>query len=83
MEGNMTLTIERAELNQMQSSYKAAVDEWVAAIRLEEALASSNHSVAQIDQWEGAANREEEARNKAKGAKQTYESALRQEFFNF
>jgi hypothetical protein len=67
----------------MQSEYKAAVDQWVAAIRLEEALASSNHSVAEIDLWEAAANREEEARSKAKAAKQAYESALRQEFFNF
>jgi hypothetical protein len=45
------MTIEKAELDQMQSDYKAAVDEWVTAIRHEEALASSNHSVAEIDQW--------------------------------
>jgi hypothetical protein len=77
------MTIEKAELDQMQSDYKSAVDEWVAAIRGEEALASANHSVAEIDKWEGAANREEEARSKAKVAKQAYESALRQEFFNF
>jgi hypothetical protein len=77
------MTIEKAELDQMQSDYKAAVDQWVATIRLEEALASSNHNVAEIDQWESAANREEEARSKAKAAKQAYEAALRQEFFNF
>jgi hypothetical protein len=77
------MTIEKAELNQMQSDYKSAVDEWVAAIRLEEALASANHSVAEIDKWEAAANREEEARNKAKAAKKAYESVLREEFFNF
>lgn len=40
------MTIEKAELDQMQSNYKAAVDEWVAAIRLEEALASANNSAA-------------------------------------
>jgi hypothetical protein len=77
------MTIEKADLDQMQSNYKAAVDEWVTAIRLEEALASANHSVAEIDKWEAAANREEEARNQAKAAKQAYESALRQEFFDF
>ena len=49
------MTIEKAELDQMQSDYKSAVDEWVAAIRHEEALASANHSVAEIDKWEGAA----------------------------
>jgi hypothetical protein len=60
------MTIEKAELDLMQNNYKTAVDEWVAAIRLEEALASANHSVAEIDQWEAAADREEEARDKAK-----------------
>jgi hypothetical protein len=67
----------------MQSNYKAAVDEWISAIRQEEALASVNHNVAEVDQWELADDREEEARNKAKAAKTAYESALRQEFFHF
>ncbi len=43
------------ELDQLQHTYRAAVDEWVAAIRPEETLASINHSVAQFDQWEKAA----------------------------
>ena len=77
------MSIEIAELDQMQSSYKAAVDEWVAAIRHEESLASVNHSVAEIDQWELAADDEEKAREKAKAAKKVYEDALREEFFNF
>lgn len=71
------------ELDQMQRNYRAAVDEWVAAIRHEEMLASVNHSVAQIDQWEQAAFQEEEARNKARAAKAQYEDALRAKFFNF
>ena len=77
------MTIDTSELDQMQSAYKAAVEEWIAAIRAEEALASANHSVAQVDQWVAAADREDEARNKAKAAKKDYESALREEFFNF
>jgi hypothetical protein len=77
------MAIDISELDQMQSNYKAAVDEWVTAIRQEEALASVNHTVAQVDQWELADDREEEARNKAKAAKTAYESALRQEFFHF
>ena len=39
-------------LDQMRSAYKAAVEEWIAAIKQEEALASVDHSVAQVDQWE-------------------------------
>jgi hypothetical protein len=77
------MTIEKVELDQIQRTYKAAVDEWITAIRLEEALASGTHSVAEIDKWEAAADREEELRDKAKEAKQAYESALRQEFFGF
>jgi hypothetical protein len=77
------MAIDISELDQMQSNYKTAVDEWVTAIRQEEALASVNHTVAQVDQWELADDREEEARNKAKAAKTAYESALRQEFYHF
>jgi hypothetical protein len=74
---------EEVELDQLQSAYKAAVEEWVAAIREEEALASVNHSVAEIDKWEGAHFREEEVRDKALAAKKEYEGALRLKFFDF
>jgi hypothetical protein len=77
------MAIEIAELDRLQNSYKAAVEVWVAAIHYEEALASLNHSVAEVDQWEHAADREEEARKQAKAAKVAYESALREEFFHF
>jgi hypothetical protein len=75
---------EHPELDEMQAKYKAAVDAWVAAIRREEALASvADHSVADIDAWEEADEDEEEAREKAKEAKQAYEDALREKFFHF
>jgi len=74
---------DNAELDQLQTAYMAAVDEWRAAIRDEEALASVNHSVAEVDKWEGAHFREEELRTKAKAAKKDYEGALRLKFFGF
>ena len=76
------MAVEVVDLDQMQAAYKAAVDQWVAAIREEEALASVNHSEAEIDTWEAAWFREEAARNKAKEAKEQYESALRDKFFD-
>jgi len=79
----MEIENDNAELDRMQSAYRAAVDEWRAAIRDEEALASVNHSVAEVDRWEGAHFREEEVRNKAKAAKKEYEAALRLKFFSF
>ena len=74
---------EITELDQLQKAYKEAVDTWITTIREEEALASTEHSVAEIDEWEEAGFREEEARDKVKAAKQQYEDALREKFFNF
>ena len=74
---------EVSDLDKMQAAYKQAVDAWVSAIREEEALASVNHSETEIDLWEAADFREEDAREKAKGAKKNYEDALREKFFKF
>jgi hypothetical protein len=77
------MPVEVSDLDQMQAAYKEAVDAWVSAIREEEALASVNHSEAEIDAWEAADFREEDAREKAKEAKKNYEAALREKFFKF
>jgi hypothetical protein len=69
------MPIEISELDQMQAAYKAAVEEWIAAIKQEEALASVNHSVAEVDQWEGAHFAEDKIRQKVKAAKAKYENA--------
>jgi hypothetical protein len=77
------MAVEVSDLNQMQAAYKEAVEQWIKAIREEEALASGDHSEAEIDAWEAADFREEDAREKAKEAKKNYEGALREKFFNF
>ena len=77
------MEVEDLELNEKQAAYKAAVEEWIASIREEEALASGDHSVAEIDKWEEAHFHEEELRDKAKGAKKEYEDALREKIFGF
>jgi len=74
---------ETAELDELQAAYKAAVEEWIAAIKQEEALASVNHSVAEVDKWEAAHFKEDEIRGKVKTAKRLYEDALREKFFGF
>ncbi len=74
---------ELSELDELQAAYQAAVAEWIAAIREEAALASVNHSVAEIDDWEAAHFREDDLRNKVLAAKKRYEDALRREFFDF
>ena len=72
-----------SELDQMQAAYKAAVEEWIVAIKEEEALASVDHTVAEVDKWEGAHFREDEIRSKVKAAKKKYEDALREKFYGF
>lgn len=72
------------DLDGLQANYKAAVEEWIKAIRNEEALASIiDHSEAKLDQWQKAHFAEEDARNKAKAAKKEYEDGLREEIFGF
>jgi hypothetical protein len=75
------MDVEDAELDRMQSDYKAAVETWIAAIRAEEQLASVNHSVADVDLWENAHFQAEAARSQAEAAKAAYEAALRSRFF--
>jgi hypothetical protein len=70
-------------LNQMQAAFVAAVEQWIAAIKQEEALASVNHSVAEVNKWEQAHFNEDELRNRVKTAKRQYEDALREKFFGF
>jgi hypothetical protein len=77
------MAIEISDLDQLQTAYKTAVDNWITAIREEEALASGDHSEAEVDTWEAAGFREEDAREKAKEAKKEYEEAIREKFFNF
>ena len=73
---------DEAELDQMQAAYHVAVEAWIRGIREEQALVSVIHSVAKVDEWEGAHFREEELRNAAKAAKKQYEDALRKAFFD-
>jgi len=77
------MSSEHPDLDELQTNYKAAVDSWIAAIRKEEALASVNHTLAEVDKWEQAHFEEDEMRGLVKDAKAKYEDALREKFFGF
>ncbi len=77
------MAVDQQELDGLQAAYRAAVDEWVAAIREEEALASGDHSVAELDQWEAADFREDKKRRAVIDKKRLYEDALRRDLFGF
>ena len=71
-----------AELDRLQSAYKAAVKIWITAIQSEEQLASVDHSIAELDTWENAHFLAENARHAAEAAKAAYEDALRDVLFD-
>jgi hypothetical protein len=81
--GSFDMSAEHPELDELQAAYKSAVEAWIASIRKEEALASVNHDVAELDEWEKAHFEEDEMRNTVKAAKEKYEDALRNKFFGF
>ncbi len=75
--------MDEAELDKLQADYKKAVDDWVTAIRAEEALASVHHSVAELDKWENTGAIEHKAHKEVIYRKRLYEDALRRDLFGF
>jgi hypothetical protein len=71
------------ELDALLAAYKAAVEEWIAAIREEENFATPDHSMKEWEVWDQAGFKEEDARDKAKDARQSYVDALREKLYNF
>ena len=65
----------------LRLAYKLAVDEWVLAIRAEEALATPDHSMTAMEEWDDAHFREQDAQEKAQQARDAYKDALRN--FNY
>jgi len=66
-----------AGLSELRLAYKKAVDDWVAAIRAEESLATSDHSMVAMELWDAAHFKEDDAQTKAVEARDAYKDALR------
>jgi hypothetical protein len=66
-----------AGLSELRLAYKKAADDWVAAIRAEEALAAPDHSMSAMEKWDAAHFREQDAQTKATEAREAYLEALR------
>ena len=64
-------------LDELRLSYKAAVDEWVEAIRAEEALATPDHSMIAMEQWDASHFKEHDAHTRVTQARDAYKDALR------
>lgn len=66
-----------ANLDQLRTDYKSAVDAWVTAIRAEEALATADHSMVAMEGWDDAHFKEQDAQTKASAAREAYKDGLR------
>lgn len=66
-----------AGLSELRLAYKKAVDDWINAIRAEEALATSDHSMTAMEHWDAAHFGEDNARKKAEEARDAYKDGLR------
>jgi hypothetical protein len=65
------------EFDNLLNAYKKAVDNWVAAIRAEEALATPDHSMTAMEKWGDAHFTEQDTQNAAVTARDAYKDALR------
>ena len=63
--------------SELRLAYKLAVKRWIEAIREEESLAVPDHSIIDMEEWDEAHFREDEARESAKQARDAYKDALR------
>ena len=70
-------------IDEAQAEYKAAVDAWVAAIRAEEALSTPDHSMIQMELWDTAGLKLNDAEWTAKKARDEYKAALRKKNYGF
>lgn len=68
----------KPNLDELQETYKEAVDRWVAAIRAEEALATPDHSERAMEKWDQADFSVRDAEKEAKDAREAYKEGLRQ-----
>jgi hypothetical protein len=75
--------METTELDDLRQAYKTTVDQWVATIREEEELATPDHSMVQMERWDAAGFREQDAKEKAQAAKDAYKDALRKVNYSF
>jgi hypothetical protein len=67
----------KPNLDELQGTYKQAVDQWVAAIRSEEALATPDHSETAMERWDSADFSVQDAEKQAKHARDAYKEGLR------
>ncbi len=75
--------MDNPDFDQLLRSYKDAVDEWVEAIHGEKSLATTDHSMVQMELWDDAGFKLHDAELMAKKARDAYKNALRRKNYGF
>lgn len=75
--------MEQPDFDQLLTSYRQALDQWIAAIRAEEALATADHSMVAMEEWDAAGFALHDAESAAKKARDQYKNALRKKNYGF
>ena len=71
------------DFDKLLSDYRHAIDNWVAAIKAEEALANDDHSMVEMEKWDAAAFTAHDTEAVAKKARDRYKNALRKKNYGF
>ena len=71
------------EFDNLLKTYKGAVDEWISAIRKEESLATGDHRLIPMEQWDHAIQTVQDREDQVKKARCDYQDALRQNNYGF
>ncbi len=71
------------DFDSLLAAYKQAVDRWIAAIHLEESLATADHSMKEMEKWDTAGLEIHDAEASAKKARDAYKNALRKKNYGF
>jgi hypothetical protein len=57
------------DFDKLLSEYRKAIDAWVTAIKAEEALANDDHSMIEMEKWDGRIYRPRCGSDRKKGAR--------------
>ncbi len=75
--------MDTTKLDELRANYKSATDQWVTAIRAEEALATPDHSMVAMEHWDTADFVVQDAQKKAASARDLYKNELRKIDYGF
>jgi hypothetical protein len=62
------------DFDKLLSDYRRSIDNWVTAIKAEEALANDDHSMVEMEKWDAAAFTAHDAEAVAKKARDRYKN---------